>query len=244
MQELTRTETAVDVCEREVRRWILSGEMRPGERLPPERLLATRLGVNRTTLRGALTRLASARLLTVRQGSGYVVQDYRRVAGLELLPELAQNASNGRLESLARDLLEVRRRLIQMVIERVGERARPEDVAAVATAVTQLEHVAHAQAPLEQIAAADLDVMAAILAATRSSVLGLSLNPVLFVVRELAPLREAIYSDPAGHVTAHRLLLAWLEHPTQEAADAVLAELERRDRATIERITSRVEIPS
>jgi GntR family transcriptional repressor for pyruvate dehydrogenase complex len=235
MTELTKTETAVDVCERAVRRWILTGELRPGERLPPERLLATRLGVNRTTLRGALSRLASVRLLTVRQGSGYVVQDYRRVAGLELIPELAAHSKNGRLEGLVRDLLDVRRRLAHMVLERAGEKVRPEDLATVTQAVRAFESAVASGAPLEQLAAADQDVIAAVLAATGSSVLGLSLNPVMFVLRELAPLREAVYGDPEGHVAAHRMLLRYLEQPTEDAAALVHAELERRDRATLER---------
>lgn len=238
MTELTKTETAVDVCERAVRRWILTGELRPGERLPPERLLATRLGVNRTTLRGALSRLASARLLTVRQGSGYVVQDYRRVAGLELIPELAAHSKNGRLEGLVRDLLDVRRRLAQMVIERAAEKVKAEDLALVQSAVRAFEAAVASGAPLEQLAAADQDVTAAILAATKSSVLGLSLNPVHFVVRELAPLREAVYSDPEGHAAAHRLLLQYLENPSPDTAAKMHAELERRDRAAMERLTA------
>jgi DNA-binding FadR family transcriptional regulator len=236
MTELTRTETAVDICERAVRRWILTGELRPGERLPPERLLATRLGVNRTTLRGALSRLASARLLTVRQGSGYVVQDYRRVAGLELIPELAAHSKNGRLEGLVRDLLDVRRRLAQMIVERAAERVRPEDLTAVAQAVRAFESAVASNAPLEQLAAADQDVTAAMIGATRSSVLGLSLNPVHFVVRELAPLREAVYCDPAGTAALHRLLLSYLVSPSPDTAAKVHSELERRDRATLERL--------
>jgi GntR family transcriptional repressor for pyruvate dehydrogenase complex len=236
MTELTRNETAVDVCERAVRRWILTGELRPGERLPPERLLATRLGVNRTTLRGALSRLASARLLTVRQGSGYVVQDYTKVAGLELIPELAAHSNNGRLDGFVRDLLEIRRRLAQMVLERAAERSRPEDLAVVAKAVEAFEAAVQSKAPLEQLAAADEDVTAAVLSVTKSSVLGLSINPVHFVVRELAPLRAAIYADPESHVAVHRMLLNYLEQPNPESAAAVHRELEKRDRATLARM--------
>jgi len=108
----------VDRCERAIRRAILTGELAPGARLPPERRYAEALGVNRTTLRAALGRLASAELLRVRQGSGYVVQDYRRHAGLELVAELAElreEAGEPPVQLIA-DVLEVRRRLAEMAL--------------------------------------------------------------------------------------------------------------------------------
>jgi GntR family transcriptional repressor for pyruvate dehydrogenase complex len=229
-------ETAVDACERAVRRWIVSGELRPGERLPPERMLAVQLGVNRTTLRGALGRLASARLLSVRQGSGYVVQDYRKVAGVELLPELA--ACSDSVDVLLEDLLEVRRRLARMALERMAERARESDVAAIGKAVEHFAEVVASGAPPERVADADVEVDAAILAATGSPVLGLCLNPLSFVLRDLEQLRDAIYSDPSAQLTAYRILVRWLSDPRDEAVAEVLEELARRDRAALARVAA------
>jgi len=81
-------ESAVDACARAVREAILRGELRPGERLPPERDLADRLGVARLTLRAGLAKLAAAGLVAARQGSGYVVQDFRQRGGPDLVPGL------------------------------------------------------------------------------------------------------------------------------------------------------------
>ncbi len=228
-------ETAVDACERAVRRWIVTGQIQPGDRLPPERLLATQLGVNRTTLRGALGRLASARLLSVRQGSGYIVQDYRRVAGVELLPEIA--ACTEDFDVLVRDLLEIRRRLARMVIERMSAHAQPSDIQAIALAIDHFAEIVASGAPAESVADADQEVDAAILAATASPVLGLCLNPVSCVVRDLEPLRDAIYADPDAQVAAYRTLLRCLESPSSEAVADLEAELEERDRAALARIT-------
>jgi DNA-binding FadR family transcriptional regulator len=230
--------TAVDACERAIRRWILAGELAPGDRLPPERTLAERLGVNRTTLRGALGRLASARLLSVRQGSGYVVQDYRKVAGLELLPEVAELAvERGEgLEAIARDLLDARRRLATLVLERLAARARPDAADRVERAVDRFARVVARRPPSLELAEADLEVTAVLLDATGSEVLGLCLNPVILVVRELAPLREAIYAEPETNVAAYRLLVQWLRDPRPEAVSLVADELERRDAQTIRRI--------
>lgn len=67
---------------------VLSGEMAPGEVLPNERRLAEVLGVSRPAVREALSRLNAAGLIEVRHGDGTTVRDYRRHAGLDLLPRL------------------------------------------------------------------------------------------------------------------------------------------------------------
>ncbi|MEZ0362280.1 FadR/GntR family transcriptional regulator [Mycobacterium sp. pUA109] len=67
---------------------VLSGEMAPGATLPNERRLAEVLGVSRPAVREALKRLAAAGLIEVRQGDSTTVRDYRRHAGLDLLPRL------------------------------------------------------------------------------------------------------------------------------------------------------------
>src|SRR5579859_575708 len=110
--------SAIDAVTDALRRRILAGEIAAGERLPPERELAALLGASRVTLRSALDRLAEANLLSVRQGSGYVVRDFRRVAGPDLLPSLLE-LSRGR-DALAADLLLVRRHLALAVLERLA----------------------------------------------------------------------------------------------------------------------------
>src|SRR5262245_56506189 len=68
--------------------WILKGEMSPGEALPGEQDLAGHLGVSRTVVREAMSRLATARLVSMRHSGSKHVLDYRRSAGLELLRTL------------------------------------------------------------------------------------------------------------------------------------------------------------
>lgn len=193
--------------------------------------------MNRTTLRAALGRLASARLLTVRQGSGYVVQDYREVAGLELLPELTSlaEARDQSVAPIIADLLEVRRRMAQMAFERLAARARDGalDTSRLEAAVDRFCRLADEDASVDAIADADLAITAAVLDATGSLVLGLILNPVGLVVREVAPLRAAIYREPKTNAAAYQMLLSWLNAPTADAIPLVMAQLERRDAATI-----------
>ncbi|NMY01927.1 FadR family transcriptional regulator [Pseudomonas sp. WS 5059] len=55
--------------------YIANGEALPGDRLPTEPVLAERFGVSRTVIREAISRLKSAGLVEVRQGSGTVVSE-------------------------------------------------------------------------------------------------------------------------------------------------------------------------
>ena len=235
---MTKAATAVEACAAAIRRAVLAGEYKPGDRLPPERALSERLGVNRTTLRAALGRLASARLLAVRQGSGHIVQDYREVAGLELLPELAELAEERGegIGPMVAELLEVRRRIAAMALERLAERAERGalDPGPIREAVLRFTALVKRDATVDELAEADLDVTAAVLQGTESTVLGLILNPVSFVVRELEPLRLAIYRDPEIIALGHQMLLAWLVTTERAGIPLMMRELERRDAATAE----------
>src|ERR687897_2723438 len=73
---------------------VVDGEIGAGETLPSERRLAEVLGVSRPAVREALQRMAQTRLVEVRQGGATTVRDFRRYAGLDLLPRLLVRAGN------------------------------------------------------------------------------------------------------------------------------------------------------
>ncbi len=104
---------------------VLSGEMQPGAALPSERRLAEVLGVSRPAVREALKRLSAAGLVEVRQGDVTTVRDFRRHAGLDLLPRLLFR--NGELDiSVVRSILEARLRNGPKVAELAAERHGPQ----------------------------------------------------------------------------------------------------------------------
>jgi GntR family transcriptional regulator, transcriptional repressor for pyruvate dehydrogenase complex len=104
---------------------VLSGEMQPGEALPSERRLADVLGVSRPAVREGLKRLSSAGLVEVRHGGVTTVRDFRRHAGLDLLPRLLFR--NGELDAAVfRSILEARLRIGPKVAELSAERHGPE----------------------------------------------------------------------------------------------------------------------
>lgn len=82
---MTAPQNLADSIYDDLVRRIFQGELLPGSKLPAERLLAAQYDTNRNTLREALRRLEHARLVTVRQGSGVTVTDWRKVGRLDSL---------------------------------------------------------------------------------------------------------------------------------------------------------------
>ena len=237
MRAIRPRETAHQACEHAIRRAVLDGELAPGARLPPERTLATTLGVSRLTLRAALATLTAQGVIAVRQGSGYVVQDISRTGGGDLLVDLAARAGErGDLVPIATELLRVRRHLAHAVLEHLV--AHPPKASAIKRFEQAVDAMARlVDADLESIAAADLDVVGALLDATSSPVLRLCLNPVTAVVANSAELRAALYAEPGGNVLGWRAVAAWLRKPVR--AEAAVALLAARDTSTIERLARR-----
>src|SRR3954463_4956525 len=124
LQPVNRRSVPEDVFEQIVAE-VLSGEMQPGQALPSERRLAQVLGVSRPAVREALKRLTAVGLVDVRRGDGTTVRDFRRRAGLDLLPRLLMRA--GELDlSVGRSILESRLHNGPKVAELAARRRRPE----------------------------------------------------------------------------------------------------------------------
>jgi DNA-binding FadR family transcriptional regulator len=235
---LPRPETSVHACEKALLAEILAGRLAPESRLPPERRLCESLGVNRTTLRAALGRLERAGLVRVRQGSGYVVQDFRASGGLDLLPALASQARTaGTLAAVAADLLLLRRKLAEAVLERLIERRSAKLARALDRAIESFAtDVATIADPADR-AARDLELLGEIVELCGSPVLRLCLNAVGAALRAMPELTRAIYSDPTRSVVAYRALSLWLREPTPDSAAmiALLSAHDARSIATLEK---------
>jgi DNA-binding FadR family transcriptional regulator len=121
LQPVNRRSVPEDVFEQIVSE-VLSGDMRPGEALPSERRLAEVLGVSRPAVREALKRLIAAGLVEVRQGDATTVRDFRRHAGLDLLPRLLLR--DGQVDvAVVRSILETRLHNGPKVAELAARRA-------------------------------------------------------------------------------------------------------------------------
>lgn len=136
LQPVNRRSVPEDVFEQIVAE-VLSGEMKPGDALPSERRLAEVLGVSRPAVREALKRLTSTGLVEIRQGDTTTVRDFRRHAGLDLLPRLLFRA--GELDvAVVRSILETRLHNGPKVAELAATRRGPDLAALLDTAIDDL----------------------------------------------------------------------------------------------------------
>lgn len=137
LQPVNRRSVPEDVFDQIVAE-VLSGEMQPGHSLPSERRLAEMLGVSRPSVREALKRVSAAGLVEVRQGDATTVRDFRRHAGMDLLPRLLLR--DGELDAgVARSILEARAHNGPMVAELAAARRQPDLPALLEAAVQALE---------------------------------------------------------------------------------------------------------
>lgn len=232
--------SSVDRCVGVLRDAILSREYPAGLRLPPERELAERFGVNRVTVRSALSRLESEHLVSVRQGSGYSVRDYLRAGGPDLIASLASLARTASdRATIVRDLLAVRRHLAGAMLERLVESADEAALRTVDAAIVRLAATATAKAPVAEIAAADLEVVATLVAATGSAVLQLCFNPVAALLLELPMLQEVMYAAPETNVVAFQTLLDLVRKRSLPGVQIAMELLAERDEATVRAFVAR-----
>jgi DNA-binding FadR family transcriptional regulator len=224
-----RSETALV----KLRRDILVGRHRPGTRLPPERELASRLGTNRNTLREALRVLESEGLVRARQGDGTIVLDWRRGAEISLLPQflVEETPADERFDAVV-ELIRVRQRLMEEVIDLAVAQAQPDQLASVHDAIAELR-----EARGRDIVGADVEVYRRLVESTRSLVVMWTFNTFARIFAELGDRFPELWRNDAGYVDAlSRVLRAVsekradrareeLRHVVDELGNAILATL-------------------
>lgn len=207
-----------------IRRTIVDGEFRPGDKLPTERGLAARFQVTRNTIREALRQLEQLRLVSIRQGSGVVVQDLLASAGVELLSAvLDEGAMGGRL---ARDVFEVRAVIGQAVLAFAIERFEPSGLAALGRAVDAF--VAEAEAPApdpRRLAALDFDVHTSLVRSSGNVALVLLFNTLRSISAQLPHLLESLVAEPARMAAEYRRTVAALAQGDRRAARRAFARV-------------------
>lgn len=122
----------------ELSRDIIHERIPVGANLQPERKMAEARGLNRGAVREAMKRLAQMRLIRTVHGGGNRVEDWRQVAGLELLPDLLVNESGLPNFAMLRSLLEMRATLAVDAARLAAQRALPEQVALLQAIVDQM----------------------------------------------------------------------------------------------------------
>jgi len=112
---------------------ISSGEALPGSRLPTEPVLAERFGVSRTVIREAISRLKSAGLVEVRQGSGTVVCEGAHIKAFTIDFDVS-----GSIEAVLR-VTELRRGIEGEAAALAAQRHTPQQLEAIEQALKAID---------------------------------------------------------------------------------------------------------
>ena len=224
-----RVPNAVDTLVDRIRSRILSGEIQAGSMLPPERSLSVQLGVSRNTVRGALARLVSEGLVSIRQGRGAEVQDFRSIGGLGLLARMPRELQNAMFPGVLELRLAVALELLTLVSER-GSEAHFERLAALA------EQIAQTQDP---VAIADLDVefSRVLCRAAGNLAMELILNSVGALYASRPDIPRILFEDRDDVRASYAAIVEVLrQRRVHEVIGVLRDELKVRDKLTLERL--------
>jgi DNA-binding FadR family transcriptional regulator len=137
------------------------GIYQPGDKLPSEPELMVQFGVGRSTIREAIRILANTGLVTVRQGSGTMVESQRGIA--EPLPQRLRRAD-------AVDLDEVRQLLEIKIAEKAALLRTRKDIVKMKTLLEQRKTAAHS-GDIQETIASDIRFHVAMAVAARNEIL-------------------------------------------------------------------------
>lgn len=202
---------------------LVAGRLEPGESLPAERALTERLGVNRQAVREALQRLAQAGLVKINQGEPTRALDYRRSAGLDLLPQLLFGAGGTLDVEVARSIIEMRALIGPEAARLAATRFRAEMLPALEAVVMEMS----ATEDLGSLARLDLDFWNLLIDGADNIAYRLAFNSLRETYEPMAASLSAVIAGELTDIDAHRTIVAAIgssDGPAAEvAARALLA---------------------
>lgn len=182
---------------------VVDGEIEAGDSLPSERRLAEVLGVSRPAVREALQRMAQTRLVEVRQGGSTLVRDFKKYAGLDLLPRLLVRRGNVDL-AVVRSILEARLVIGPGVAALAAERGGP---ALAATLTGTVDALAATDDDVERQLHA-LTFWDQVVDAADSLTFRLMFNSLRAAYEPAIEALAGVMSEEVGQVGAYRVLTA------------------------------------
>lgn len=182
---------------------IVEGRFDPGISLPAERQLCETLGVNRGAIREALKRLAQAGLVSISQGGGTKVLDFRRNAGLDLLMRLLFRRDGTVDLDVARSVMEMRAALAPDIARLCAQRADQEVVALLRQIVAEMEDAASTD-DLPQLQGLSLRFWDTMVRGSGNIAYELSFNTLRETYDRLRDVLVQVMADEFRDVRSHR----------------------------------------
>jgi GntR family transcriptional repressor for pyruvate dehydrogenase complex len=197
---------------------IASAALKPGDKLPTESQLMLALGVSRTVVREAISRLQAGEVIETRHGIGsFVLESNRKKLGSDMVPA-----------TTLRDVLSVLELRISLETECAGlaaQRAQPQDLARMRTALDAIEATRHTGS---DSVAADLQFHIAVASATgnRYFVDILSQMGTALIPRKRLDSAGIAHADPKTYVSQvnaeHESILDAIARQDSEGARAAM----------------------
>lgn len=184
---------------------IVEGRFGPGISLPAERQLCDMLGVNRGAIREALKRLAQAGLVSISQGGGTKVLDFRRNAGLDLLMRLLFRRDGTVNLEVARSIMEMRAALAPDIARLCARRADKADAAVLRQIVEQMEGAA-VDDDLPQLQTLSLRFWDAMVRSSGNIAYELAFNTLRETYDRLRDVLVQVMADEIRDVQSHRTI--------------------------------------
>ncbi len=203
---------------------IVEGRYGAGLSLPAERQLCDMLGVNRGAIREALKRLAQAGLVSISQGGGTKVLDFRRNAGLDLLSQLMFRRDGSIDPGAARSVMEMRGALAPDIARLCAKRATPADLASLRELVEQMD-VAAAAEDLPELQTLSLQFWDALVRGSGNIAYELAFNTLRETYVQLRDLLVQVMADEIRDVASHRAIAEAVARGDELSAKHVAAAL-------------------
>jgi len=218
-----------------LRRQILAGDLKPGDKLPPERELARQFGTNRNTLREAIRSLEGLKLITVRQGDGIRIRDFRKEAEITILPYfIVEGGSDEERALVLSDILALRRLTLAETASLAAQRAEATDITDLKDHLKMIEGAL----PEGNISDLDLDFYLLLIKASHSQASTWMLNTFFDFYRKALPMIKEIWVTPPDYLKSLTRLVAAIQkrHP-ERASKIIQTHLGKGDEILLEKIT-------
>lgn len=217
---------------------IVEGRFGPGVSLPAERQLCETLGVNRGAVREALKRLSQAGLVSISQGGGTKVLDFRRNAGLDLLGRMLFTSDGQVNLDVARSVMEMRSALAPDIARLCAQRASTAEVAVLRQVVARMEAAA-ADDQLEQLQEQSLRFWDVLVRGSGNIAYELAFNTLRETYDRLRDVLVHVMADEVRDVRSHRSIAEAVARGDDLSAKHVSAALmEKGTRRVLELVAA------
>lgn len=171
-------------------RAIIDGTYPPGSKLPNERELADTFSVTRNVIREALKRIETVGMITIRQGSGALVEDLRTKGGIELVDLLLLRDDGGVEKEFLRDIVQFHEVTTLSVVRLAAKNITDEELENLRGLVSKRGRLPRDD---EEVARLTVDISRAIVEASHNRYVPLLFNSLARVTRAF----QTVFAMPA-----------------------------------------------